>query len=128
MKKLFLGLLIMVFCWTGIAVGEQVTTGSHQAIYVSNAPITLNNNYVESAAFSAAEMDGYFSVYYKFNTVSTHADARISIDVWSSPTGAAGSWCRSNDGYAVVSEIQEGSGTETTWIERVRMRVPLDGY
>ena len=90
--------------------------------------VALNNSSATSAIFNLQRASrGIRSISYVFDA-STHADARIDLDFYISPTGVSGTFARSTDGYSILSDVHEGSGTDTNGIDTVRFDVTLAGY
>ena len=125
--KRVLGLVVICLVLVtsvGFAGEERIKYG--KKIFTA---VALNNSSATSEVFNLQSATrGIRSISYVFNTTSTHADARINLDFYISPTGVTGTYARSTDGYSILSAVHEGSGTDNNGIDTVKFEPTLAGY
>jgi len=125
--KRFIGLFVlclMLVVSISFAGEEEIKFG--KKIF---SAVALNNSSDTSEVFNLQGAPrGIRSISYVFNTTSTHADARINLDFYISPTGVTGTYARSTDGYSILSAVHEASGIDTNGIDTVSFDTTLAGF
>jgi len=90
--------------------------------------VTLNNASLATGLFPQNSSGrGFRSISYKFDTAS-HADARVTLEYYVSPTKLASNFSRSSDGYLIFSDVHKASGTDSNGVNTVEFEPILSQY
>ncbi len=127
MKKIVMCLIAMCFCCgTAWAGGDQENDVKVKKIFDA---VTLNNSSVNSNIMSQNSSGrGYRTISYRFDTVATSTTAKIKLEYYVSPTQYAVDFSKSSDGYLILNDVHEGSGTDVNGVDTVRFEPVISGY